>query len=316
MPSQPLLHKNNRHQARYDLPALCQTLPELKQHLIEAHGNQTIDFSNDAAVKALNQALLMHFYNIQFWQIPDGFLCPAIPGRADYIHHLSDLIQSTLSEPFNKGKKVKVLDIGVGANCVYPIIGIHEYGWQFVGSDINPVSVKTAQTIARTNPAIARHLKIKQQKGQGILEGIIGKKEFFTATICNPPFHNSIEAANKGTQRKLSNLEKNKQKRGSTDIKAKSSDLNFAGQGSELWCPGGELSFIQQYIKESHVFAGQCAWFSCLVSKKDNLDKLKKSLKQQGVEQVKQFDMAQGNKQSRFIAWSYFQQQELKEIIL
>ena len=43
-------------------------------------------------MKALNKALLAHFYAVKHWDIPDGFLCPPVPGRADYVHHLADLL--------------------------------------------------------------------------------------------------------------------------------------------------------------------------------------------------------------------------------
>jgi len=89
----PGLHPRNRHHQRYDLPALCQAHPELQGFItLNPVGEQTIDFANPLAVKALNKALLAHFYAVKHWDIPDGFLCPPVPGRADYIHHLADLL--------------------------------------------------------------------------------------------------------------------------------------------------------------------------------------------------------------------------------
>jgi 23S rRNA (adenine1618-N6)-methyltransferase len=40
---------------------------------------------------------------------------------------------------------VRVLDIGVGANCVYPLIGHAEYGWRFLGVDIDEAALANAQ---------------------------------------------------------------------------------------------------------------------------------------------------------------------------
>ena len=57
---------------------------------------------------------------------------------ADYIHYIADLIQpdrvandlQTEEEDANEQKtKCRCLDVGVGANCIYPIIGHTEYGW-------------------------------------------------------------------------------------------------------------------------------------------------------------------------------------------
>lgn len=82
--------------------------------------------------------------------------------------------------------------------------------------------------------------------------------------------------------------------------------LNFGGQKAELWCPGGELAFIGRMIKESKTYQKQVFWFTCLVSKKDHLSKLKLSLKKSHAKQVKVINMAQGQKVSRFIAWSFY----------
>jgi hypothetical protein len=101
------------------------------------YGTESIDFANPAAVKALNQALLKKFYDIAHWDIPPGYLCPPIPGRADYIHHVADLLAGEHEVAIPRGPSVAVLDIGIGANCVYPIVGCHDYGWQFVGTDID-----------------------------------------------------------------------------------------------------------------------------------------------------------------------------------
>ena len=36
-------------------------------------------------------------------------------------------------------------DIGVGANCIYPILGIGEFGWEMQGSEINKESKEWAE---------------------------------------------------------------------------------------------------------------------------------------------------------------------------
>ncbi len=67
----------------------------------------------------LNKALLAAHYDIEYWDIPDTYLCPPIPGRADYVHRVAELLDVEV-----KGKyvhhKVRALDVGVGANCIYP----------------------------------------------------------------------------------------------------------------------------------------------------------------------------------------------------
>lgn len=283
------LHPRNPHQGRYDLAALCRTTPALKPFITtNPRGEPTIDFANADAVLCLNQALLAHYYHVKLWQIPKDYLCPPIPGRADYIHNLADLLGET-------NNKTRVLDIGTGANCIYPIIGSQSYGWQFTASDIDPLSVKTARMIVAANPCLTNKITVVQQKdSRCIFAGIIKPTDTFAATMCNPPFHASPEAAKAGTQRKWKNLNK-----------GQLNTLNFGGQNAELWCDGGEIRFLTQMINESVAFKTQVGWFTTLVSKGDNLKHLQAQLKKVGAKQVRVINMAQGQKVSRVLAWSW-----------
>ena len=308
------LHPRNPHQGRYDLHTLVEVCPELKSHLkLNPKGEQTVDFSNENAVRLLNQALLAHYYQVTHWNIPEGYLCPPIPGRADYIHHAADLLQG-------KKNNAKVLDIGTGANCIYPIIGSRSYGWKFVGSDIDPVSVATAKLIVDSNATLKNKIKLVQQNDKkSIFTGVIGPHDLFDLTLCNPPFHASLAEANAGTERKQKNLSKNKVKKSVRSEVAgngfvdKSKGRNFGGQKSELWCDGGEITFLKRMINESKNYSGQVMWFTSLVSKSDNIKPLKKLLSQIGAKQVKVVSMSQGQKISRLIAWSFLANDQLDD---
>ncbi|GLY63137.1 23S rRNA methyltransferase [Pectobacterium brasiliense] len=288
------LHPRNRHRDRYDFPALKQSYPALIPFVkVNAYGDESVDFANPEAVKTLNQALLQHFYQIEHWTIPEGFLCPPIPGRADYIHHLADLLAEDNRSAVPRD--ASVLDVGCGANCIYPLIGHREYGWRFTGSEINPQAMKAANETIEANPDLNRSIRLRRQKNsKAILAGIIHKNDTFDAVMCNPPFHASAEDARQGSQRKLHNLGLDKR-----------SPLNFGGQQDELWCEGGESAFIGQMIKESAGFARQCLWFTSLVSRKENLPEIYRALEAVDAEKVRTIDMAQGQKQSRFVAWSF-----------
>ncbi len=296
------LHPRNRHNQGYDFTLLTAKEPALSTFLVETPAKQTsIDFSDNKAVKTLNQALLKAYYDVEFWDLPEHNLCPPIPGRVDYIHYLADLLSADNQGTIPTGKQVKVLDIGTGASLVYPLTGTAEYNWAFTASDIDPTSVKLAKQLAQFNN---RKINIKLQKQPAhIFNGVINAKDLFHLTLCNPPFHASFEAAAQGTERKWRNLGK-----------APKSDLNFGGQNNELWCEGGEAQFISTMIKESNEFAEQCLWFTSLVSKKETLPVLKQELSKHPVAEVKIIDMAQGQKVSRFIAWSYFDQATREEI--
>lgn len=290
------LHKNNKHQGKYDFPRLIENYQPLKKFVSpNPYGTPTINFFNPQAVKALNKALLITYYGISYWDIPKGYLCPPIPGRADYIHYLADLLQE--GNNVGETKPCRCLDIGVGANCIYPIIGHTEYGWTFVGSDIDPVSIENARKIVTCNPVLAHKIELRLQKdSRKILDGIIATEDFFDVTLCNPPFHSSKEAAEEGNLRKLSSL------KGKKITKTK---LNFGGTSNELWCEGGEVRFLQNMITESRKYQRNCRWFTCLVSKKETLEKLYARLKAVNVAEYRVIPMSQGTKVSRILAWRF-----------
>ncbi|PTM11049.1 MAG: 23S rRNA (adenine(1618)-N(6))-methyltransferase, partial [Bacteroidetes bacterium] len=76
------MHKNNKHQSKYNFNKLIEAEPDLKTFVFENDfGTQTIDFANPGAVKLLNKALLKTYYSIDYWEFPDINLCPPIPGR-------------------------------------------------------------------------------------------------------------------------------------------------------------------------------------------------------------------------------------------
>jgi 23S rRNA (adenine1618-N6)-methyltransferase len=90
------LHPRNKHRERYDFKQLINSCPELAQFVkLNNYNTESIDFFNPEAVKALNKALLKHFYGVNFWDIPKHYLCPPIPGRADYIHYAADLLSGS-----------------------------------------------------------------------------------------------------------------------------------------------------------------------------------------------------------------------------
>lgn len=295
------LHPRNRHRGRYDFPALIASHPPLAAFVaVNQYGDESVNFADPAAVKMLNQALLHHFYQVENWSIPDGFLCPPVPGRADYVHHLADLLSEDNRSVVPRN--ISVLDIGCGANCIYPLIGHREYDWRFTGSEVNEEAMRSASAIIAANPGLNRGVRLRRQKDpQAIFNGIIHKNEQYQAVICNPPFHASASEAQQGTQRKLRNLGL-----------AKISPLNFGGQQDELWCEGGEKAFIARMITESDSFARQVVWFTSLVSRKENLPQIWRALEDAGVVAFRTVEMAQGQKQSRFIAWT-FQERPARE---
>jgi 23S rRNA (adenine1618-N6)-methyltransferase len=316
-PTPAELHPRNRHQGRYDMPRLLKASPPLAKFITKTpYGDLSIDFANPLAVKALNTALLSDWYGLQQWDFPEGFLCPPIPGRADYVHHLADLLASSdggKESTIPRGWQVRVLDIGVGANGVYPLIGHGEYGWSYVGSDIHPAAINSLEKILAANPNIARHIELRRQTSPArIFTGIIDAEEEYDLTMCNPPFHASAAEAHAGSQRKWRNLGKTGHA-GKSGKSGKSATLNFGGQASELWCQGGEVGFITRMIDDSTKFKTSCAWFTTLVAQEVHVAKLERKATSAGAATVRVIPMSQGQKRSRILAWTFLDPDGLRD---
>ena len=294
------LHPRNKHRGRYDFARLIAASPDLAAFVApNAYGDLSIDFADAPAVRALNRALLKTDYGVAGWDLPDHYLCPPIPGRADLLHYLADLLAQSNGNVVPRGATVRVLDIGVGANCVYPLIGHSEYAWSFVGSDIDRPALTNAQAILDANRSHRQAVELRYQPArQSIFSGVLRDDELFDLVLCNPPFHSSLDEAQRGSTRKWKNL-------GRQAPGEKAPQLNFGGRRDELCCAGGEPGFIGRMIEESARYAKHCLWFSTLVAKAATLPAVYRALKRAGVRDSLTIAMAQGQKQSRIVAWSY-----------
>ena len=300
------LHPRNKNRGRYDLNTLVKKSPKLKAFVKpNKHGNDSINFANPEAVKELNKAILHYYYGIVYWDFPDTNLCPPIPGRADYIHYLADLISEYNFGRTPEGAKIKCLDIGTGASCIYPILGVTEYNWRFIVTDIDLKSIDSVKKIISSNPPLKSNIECRVQKNiTSIFNGILDTSEFIDITLCNPPFHESIESALKENQRKVKNL----------SGKINDETLrNFSGNSNELVYEGGELNFISKIICESKVFAKNCFWFTTLVAKQANLKGIYKLLNKEKATEVKTIKMGTGNKVSRIVVWTFLSKEQQNE---
>jgi 23S rRNA (adenine1618-N6)-methyltransferase len=300
-PEKENMHPRNVHRQGYDFKQLIKANPALKKFVgLNKFEVESVDFTNPDAIKALNKALLKQYYGVNGWDIPEGYLCPPIPGRADYIHYVADLLAETNENVVPKGNKVRVLDIGTGANLVYPLIGSSFYGWQFVGTDIDPTAIRSAKDIIALNKGLEQKIEIRLQAGYDIFANVIKPEERFDVTICNPPFHASFREAADATSTKWKKL----------GVMKKPTFLNFGGQKNELWTKGGEAGFIRKMIEESVKYGKQALWFTTLVSKKETLPTVYSTLKFVKAADIKTITMAHGQKTSRFVAWTFLSPEE------
>lgn len=301
------LHPRNRHNRGYDFAALIAVHADLQRFLLTTPaGTPSIDFANPGAVKALNRALLEADYGIKGWDIPGNYLCPPIPGRADMLHYLADLLAEGNDGRIPLGDGVRVLDIGVGANLVYPLLGHAEYGWRFLGADTDPLALANGKRIIAANPGLTDVIALRHQAvADNVFNGLLRAGEKFDLTLCNPPFHASAAEAAAASQRKWKNL--GKAHKGNPIPRS-----NFGGKSNELWYPGGEWSFLERMIEQSAGIAKRCLWFSSLVSKADNLRYVESALARLRPLpcDTRIIPMSQGQKQSRLVAWTFLSKAE------
>ena len=313
-------HIRNKHRDLYDFNLLRNVNPDFSKYLsVNKYGNESIDFSNADAVIALNKSLLKAYYNIKEWYLPEKYLCPPIPSRVDYIHHISDLISSTYDKNYIcsiskdrvlTGPQINCLDIGTGANVIYPLLGATEYGWKFVGTDIDKDAINSAKAIVEANSdAVGDRIRFRlQNEKQDIFLGIIRPDDRFDCTICNPPFHSDIEEANDSATRKWIGLNKKKL------LKGGKPRLNFGGQGAELvYENGGEIGFLRKMIRQSShpMVKNKVLWFTSLISKASNLDTTYRLLEETpNLVEHRTVEMIHGQKKSRIIAWTFLNENE------
>ena len=344
-------HPRNSFQGTYDIDQLTAAFPPLDTHVILGPtGRSTISFADPIAVRALNTALLVADYGVtpEYNELlPKGALVPPVPGRADYVHHIADMLATTTSlGHVPMGPSITGMDIGTGASCIYPTIATSLYGWKMIASDIIPASIASAQNIVRAN----NHRNLidirLQENRSSIFDGILKEGEVIDFCMCNPPFYTSREAFQAENARKLRGLAKSRANRKGTrsrsledrtkyTIKGKTAiatSNNFGGSDSDLWCPGGEVAFVQQIISESKSkqYWDKCLWFTSLVSRKDNSDKIEYSLlassakrrrvnnsgagkKERQVQIVKRISMGAGIKSSTILIWSFLDERERME---
>ncbi len=296
-PSKAGLHPRNLHRGPYDFARLRSAHPELARFLrLDPRAGETIDFADPEAVVALNTALLKACYGLATWSLPPGYLCPPIPSRVDYLHHVADLLAGDGHLP--RGRAIRLLDLGTGANAIYALLAAQIYGWSVVGSEVDPVAAAHARRLVAANPSVADRIEVRQQPDPAArLRNVVRAGETFDLLVCNPPFHASAADARAASTRKLRNLGGGRRPRAVT--------LNFGGQAGELWCDGGEVEFIRAIIAESAADPGRCRWYTTLVAKSEHLPALERALHGVRPREVRLIALAAGQKKSRILAWTF-----------
>ncbi|XP_062217999.1 uncharacterized protein LOC133918248 [Phragmites australis] len=309
----PSIHPRNRYAyAAPDFAALAELYPSFRPFVsVSERGRASIDFADFAATRELTRVLLLHDHGVNWW-IPDGQLCPTVPNRSNYIHWIEDLLSSDLIPPISSSSgRVRGVDIGTGANCIYPLLGASLLGWSFVGSDVTDVALEWAKKNVESNPHLAELIEIRNANAVSfasesdtiaseaarentlepvddlakskphILVGVVNEGESFDFCMCNPPFFDSIEEAGLNPR------------------------TSCGGTTEEMVCPGGELAFITRIIEDSVSLKNSFRWFTSMVGRKANLKLLISKVREAGASVVKTTEFVQGQTARWGLAWSF-----------
>ncbi len=297
-------HPRNKHQNRYDIDSLVKSLPSLQKCIITSpSGSATIDMSNQESVRLLNKALLQHYYNVKEWNFSYDFLTPPIPSRVEYVHYMADVIDYDSIKKLNK--TIYGLDIGCGASCIYPLLFNAEYNVKMVGVDIDNKSILNAKKIIQSNNLSENiDLRLQPTPSEIFNKHVIKNNEKYFFSMSNPPFYDSLDDAEKASERKWINLGKNSNK----------SRRQFGGTMNELVCPGGDLGFVSKMIQQSTNYKNQVLYFSALVSQEKHLSKLCRTLEDIGAREYVEFkiiEFVSGQKKNRILIWSFVENKVL-----
>lgn len=243
-----------------------------------------VDFKDADSSIALTEAILEHDFGIHV-NLRRDRLCPPVPNRINYIAWLQDLMdQSTriarlisISEeseeedkrPAKRTKQhvdpIRVLDIGTGASCIYPLLGCMLDDWTFIATDVDPDSIEAAQAIIHDprNQGISQarysrnrlinlinriHLTLRRPEDtllldQKDIESLrlnaiswprMEKGLLYHVAMCNPPFYSNEE-----------------EMQALSRIKIQGPSAVCLGSKEEMTYPGGEVAFVTRIIEES-----------------------------------------------------------------
>ena len=300
------MHPRNRYLNNPpDFHKLAEKYPPLARFLSRKEEN-SFNAQDPEAMSTLINALFVVDFDIPEWQgVPEGYLLPSITRSLNYLHFLEDLLveSKNLSDYFtteseeashtdkkprletqvDENKLIYVLDVGVGASCVFPLLGcsLHE-NWKFVGLDIDEKAISMAKINSKKfQDRIEIRKAITGELSRPKIVDNIKLNEKFHCLMCNPPFF-SFE-------------EKNDNPR------------SFGGTSLERWCEGGEVAFVSSLIEESKNCQTNILWFTSMLGKKESIRPLLKKLNWETTcTTIRTFRLDQGNKNRWVIAWSFF----------
>ena len=249
---------------RIDLEELRKEYPELCPYIKENPTNELIfesDYKDEKLQIRFVQILLSKYYNIPQWHLLPGRLVPHPKLREQYLHWISHLPLNIHSggdteNEYNHPENIRILEIGTGSNCIFPLLCGKHFKWEIVSTDIDSEALEEAEILLKENN-IEDIAQLRLQKDPtNIYINIINEGEFFHYAIANPPYYDSMVGIEIATSR----------------LKV-----------MEYMTKGGELEFVRGMIRESLGFRANVGWFSTIVGIQEHYDILYRELEVYGL---------------------------------
>jgi 23S rRNA A1618 N6-methylase RlmF len=241
-----------------------------------------VDWSDARSLLAVTQVLLRHDFHLEF-DMPLNHLCPPVPQRLNYIHWVADLL-GIMTKEDARNAQVRGIDVGTGASAIFPLLGYATYGWRFLGTEIDPESVASAQANIDRNKLGEKITVRHVASSENIFTDVILPSDgTFDFTLCNPPFFSSLSQTGLHPSRSAS------------------------ATPGELVCEGGEEAFVERMIRQSKRLERRVRWFTTMLGRKSSLKTLLALLRSPEISAlvVDQTEFLQGQQARYGLAWSF-----------
>ena len=270
-----------------DFLTLIKEFPELKKYILKQNEDNEAEFqfdwSNNELSLLMDKSILNYYFNIKYYDIPKGFLIPPIPSRINYINLINSIITKLINDI--DIKNIIGIDIGTGANIIYPILGYSIYKWKFICTEINKEAYNNAKLILQKNNLENNINIIKQNNKDNIFISILNRENKYLFSMCNPPYYNYENEI------KL-------------EDKKRDNEYNF----DEIYYKNGEYGFFQRYFEESICYKNNVFLYTILIGKKINAENIYDKLSSYN-DIIKIYNMQKiltGNNVRYIIYWSFF----------
>ena len=269
-----------------DFSLLIKKFPELTKYTLlkNEDGEYSFNWSDNKLSLLITKCILDFYFKIKYYSIPNNFLIPPVPSRLNYINLIKTLLISFNILTSKEENEIIGIDIGTGANLIYPLLGYSLYKWKFICSEINNEAFENSIKIIKENK-LEEYIKLIKQKYKNyIFVGIINREKKYTFSICNPPYYDYEDEIKK-------------------EDKNKNCEYNF----DEIYYKNGEVGFFNKYFQESLCYSKNIFLFTYLIGKKSNAEKIYDQISED--KNIRYCDMKKiktGNNIRYIIFWTFF----------